>query len=46
VPDDASMGNFAARWAWIIRRQPPAYKSWSAANPTIDIDKLLRGDYK
>jgi len=40
------MGNFAARWAWIIRRQLTGCKTWSAANTTIDIDKLLRGDYK
>jgi hypothetical protein len=46
VPDDASIGDFLARWAWIIRRQLPAYTTWSAANPTIDIPKLLRGGYK
>ena len=46
VPDDASIGDFGARWAWIVRRQLPAYQTWSAANPTIDIPKLLRGGYK
>ena len=46
IPDDASIGDFDARWAWIIRRQLPAYRPWSDANPAIDIPKLLRGGYK
>jgi hypothetical protein len=46
VPDDASIGNFDARWAWIIRKQLPAYKTWSAANRTIDVRLLLNGGYK
>jgi hypothetical protein len=46
VPDDASIGDFAARWAWIVRRQLPAYQTWSAANSVIDIKKLLSGGYK
>lgn len=46
IPDDASIGDFEARWAWIERQQLPAYQDWSNANATIDIAKLLRGDYK
>ncbi len=43
---DASIGDFDARWQWIIWRQLPVYKNWSAVNPVIDIPKLLRGGYK
>ena len=46
IPDTASIADFTARWAWIVRRQLPAYQPWSNANPTIDIPKLLRGGYK
>jgi hypothetical protein len=45
VPDDASIGEFNARWAWIVRRQLWVYRmNWS--HPTIDIKKLLSGGYK
>ena len=29
IPDDASIGDLPSRWAWILRRQLPAYIGWS-----------------
>ncbi len=46
VADDASIGDFNARWAWITQEQLPAYKVWSAANQEIDVPWLLNGGYK
>ncbi len=46
VTNDASIGEFEARWAWITRKQLPAYKVWSDANQAIDVAWLLNGEYK
>jgi len=46
VPDNASIGDFSARWAWITSKQLPAIKVWCAANPNVDIQTLLNGGYK
>jgi len=46
VPDDASIGNFDARWAWITSKQLPAIKTWSDANQQLDVARLLVGGYK
>ena len=36
----------AFRWAWILRKQLPAFKKWSAANRVINVQKLLEGGYE
>ena len=46
IAPDVSLGNFNARWAWIMQKQLPTYKPWSVTNPLIDIPKLLSGGYK
>lgn len=46
IASDVSIGDFNARWAWIMQNQMPAYMTWSAAHPEIDPDTLLRGGYK
>ena len=46
VPDDASIGDYQARWTWILLRQLPAYmNTWSPNNLQINIQKLLSGGY-
>mgnify|MGYP001139180556 CR=1 FL=1 len=46
IAPDIGIGNFAARWAWIMQKQYPVYQAWSNANQTIIIKKLLSGGYK
>ena len=46
IAPGVSVGDFNARWAWIIQKQLPAYQRWSAANPAIDVRTLLAGGYK
>ncbi len=47
IASNVSVGDFNARWAWIIQKQLPVYQNtWSVANPTIDVRKLLSGGYK
>ena len=45
VPDDASIGDFSARWEWIIDRILVGWRNWDETNGLIDIDKLLKGGY-
>jgi len=46
ISSTVGINDFNARWAWIIQRQMPAYKTWSNATPQIDVKLLLKGGYK
>mgnify|MGYP001031795084 CR=1 FL=1 len=46
IAPDVSIGDFNARWAWIVQEQLKYYRPWSDAHQIIDIKMLLSGGYK
>ena len=46
VADDASFADADARMIWFKKKVYPSWQTWRLTNATIDLKKLLNGDYK